>query len=206
MALFSLGYRSLRKQKANNCFLLFSQLQFACVRNYILLEFHYGKQNSSFTNYYDLDILESVAQPAIGSRSTNLLPIPCSRYHRCSIPGPVQLRESRSAPHTAWGRHRLHRYYHRILCERRSAPSRQAVGGSWFGRFLFPQRLLLRCGEDLSQLETWQILWDQIKTDPKLKELEHCLITNPVMKDQKVIIFTESIQVPACAEGGVWLR
>ena len=93
--------RSLRKQKANNCFLLFSQLQFACVRNFILLEFHYGKQNSSFTNYYDLDILESVAQPAIGSRSTNLLPIPCSRYHRCSIPGPVQLRESRSAPHTA---------------------------------------------------------------------------------------------------------
>ncbi len=29
-------------QKANNCFLLFSQLQYACVRNYILLEFVVG--------------------------------------------------------------------------------------------------------------------------------------------------------------------
>ena len=58
----------------------------------------------------------------------------------------------------------------------------------------FSTKFISDMKKDLSQLETWQILWDQIKTDPKLTELEHCLTTNPVMKDQKVIIFTESME------------
>ena len=48
--------------------------------------------------------------------------------------------------------------------------------------------------KDLSQLETWQILWNQITDDPKLDELKHCLTTNPNMKEKKVIIFTESME------------
>ncbi|QTE74273.1 helicase [Clostridiales bacterium FE2010] len=48
--------------------------------------------------------------------------------------------------------------------------------------------------KDLSQLKKWKILWDQIKVDPKLEELERCLTTNAVMKGKKVIIFTESME------------
>ena len=58
------------------------------------------RRGAHATDYHPMKP-ESVTQPAAGSRSANLLPIPCSRYHRCSIPGPVPLRESRSAPHTA---------------------------------------------------------------------------------------------------------
>ena len=58
----------------------------------------------------------------------------------------------------------------------------------------FHTKFLSDLKKDLSQLETWQILWEQIKVDPKLAELERCLTVNPVMKGKKVIIFTESME------------
>lgn len=58
----------------------------------------------------------------------------------------------------------------------------------------FSTRFISDMRKDLAQLETWQTIWKQIKVDPKLEELKHCLITNPVMKDRKVIIFTESME------------
>ena len=47
---------------------------------------------------------------------------------------------------------------------------------------------------DLAQLKTWQSLWNRIKVDPKLVEFKRQLTTNPVMKGQKVIVFTESME------------
>ncbi len=47
---------------------------------------------------------------------------------------------------------------------------------------------------DLAQLKTWQSLWNRIKVDPKLVEFKKDLTTNPVMKSQKVIVFTESTE------------
>ncbi|MEW6508796.1 MAG: helicase-related protein [Bacteroidota bacterium] len=45
---------------------------------------------------------------------------------------------------------------------------------------------------DLNTLREIQSLWDEINTDPKLDELTHLLKTNSVLKDSKLIIFTES--------------
>jgi len=47
---------------------------------------------------------------------------------------------------------------------------------------------------DLSQLKTWQTLWDMIKVDPKLVEFKSQLTTNPDMKGKKAIVFTESME------------
>ena len=47
---------------------------------------------------------------------------------------------------------------------------------------------------DLSQLKTWQTLWDMIKVDPKLVEFKSQLTTNADMKGKKVIVFTESME------------
>lgn len=47
---------------------------------------------------------------------------------------------------------------------------------------------------DLAQLKTWQSLWGLIKTDPKLAEFKKTLTTNPVIKNKKAIIFTESME------------
>ena len=45
---------------------------------------------------------------------------------------------------------------------------------------------------DLSQLKAMQIIWSQIKTDPKLNAFKHRLTTDSLMKGQKLIVFTES--------------
>ncbi len=45
---------------------------------------------------------------------------------------------------------------------------------------------------DLNTLREIQSLWNEINADPKLDELIHLLKTNPVLKDAKLIIFTES--------------
>lgn len=58
----------------------------------------------------------------------------------------------------------------------------------------FEPRFLMELEQDLSQLRYLQILWNQIKTDPKLDEFRNSLTTNTVMKGQKVIIFTESTE------------
>lgn len=47
---------------------------------------------------------------------------------------------------------------------------------------------------DLSQLRTWQSWWNLIKVDPKLLEFKKELTSNPLMKDKKVIVFTESTE------------
>ena len=47
---------------------------------------------------------------------------------------------------------------------------------------------------DLSQLKTWQTLWDMIKVDPKLVEFKSQLTNNADMKGKKVIVFTESME------------
>lgn len=47
---------------------------------------------------------------------------------------------------------------------------------------------------DLAQLRTWQSLWNLIKVDPKLTEFKKQLVTDPDLKDKKVIVFTESME------------
>jgi len=47
---------------------------------------------------------------------------------------------------------------------------------------------------DLAQLRTWQSLWKQIKVDPKLAEFKISLKNDPIIKGQKVIVFTESTE------------
>lgn len=45
---------------------------------------------------------------------------------------------------------------------------------------------------DLAQLKSMHFIWSLISTDPKLDEFRNNLITNPIMKNKKVIAFTES--------------
>ena len=47
---------------------------------------------------------------------------------------------------------------------------------------------------DLSQLKTWQTLWDMIKVDPKLVEFRSQLTANTAMIGKKIIVFTESME------------
>ena len=47
---------------------------------------------------------------------------------------------------------------------------------------------------DLAQLKSLQFIWSLITTDPKLEEFRHDLTTNPIMKDRKAIVFTESTE------------
>lgn len=47
---------------------------------------------------------------------------------------------------------------------------------------------------DLAQLKSLQFIWSLIKTDPKLEEFRRTLITNPIVKGKKAIIFTESTE------------
>lgn len=47
---------------------------------------------------------------------------------------------------------------------------------------------------DLSQLKTWQTLWDMIKVDPKLVEFRSQLTANTAMAGKKIIVFTESME------------
>ncbi|GAB6283421.1 MAG: helicase-related protein [Ignavibacterium sp.] len=56
----------------------------------------------------------------------------------------------------------------------------------------FDPNLIKHLELDLSTLKEIQSLWNDINTDPKLDELIHLLKTNPVLKDSKLIIFTES--------------
>ena len=47
---------------------------------------------------------------------------------------------------------------------------------------------------DLAQLKSLKFIWSLIKTDPKLEEFRKNLKENPVMKDKKAIVFTESME------------
>ena len=47
---------------------------------------------------------------------------------------------------------------------------------------------------DLAQLKSMQFIWSLIGNDPKLDEFKRNLTTNPLMKDKKAIIFTESTE------------
>ena len=58
----------------------------------------------------------------------------------------------------------------------------------------FSSSFIRDINSDLSQLKTWRTLWGMIKVDPKLVEIKKQLTTNPVMKNKKVIIFTESME------------
>lgn len=57
---------------------------------------------------------------------------------------------------------------------------------------LFTSNLRKDLESDLNTLREIQSLWNEINTDPKLDELIHILKTNSVLKDSKLIIFTES--------------
>lgn len=52
--------------------------------------------------------------------------------------------------------------------------------------------LIKNLESDLYTLKEIQALWNEISSDPKLEELVHLLKTNSVLKDSKLIIFTES--------------
>ena len=58
----------------------------------------------------------------------------------------------------------------------------------------FSSSFIRDLNSDLSQLKTWQTLWDMIKVDPKLVEFKSQLTTNVDMKGKKVIVFTESME------------
>lgn len=47
---------------------------------------------------------------------------------------------------------------------------------------------------DLAQLKSMQFIWSLIGNDPKLEEFKRNLITNPLMKGKKAIVFTESME------------
>lgn len=47
---------------------------------------------------------------------------------------------------------------------------------------------------DLAQLKSMQFIWSLIGNDPKLDEFKRNLTTNPLIKDKKVIVFTESTE------------
>lgn len=47
---------------------------------------------------------------------------------------------------------------------------------------------------DLAQLKSMQFIWSLIGNDPKLDEFKRNLTTNPLMKDKKAIVFTESME------------
>lgn len=47
---------------------------------------------------------------------------------------------------------------------------------------------------DLAQLKSMQFIWSLIGNDPKLNEFKRNLTTNPLMKDKKAIVFTESTE------------
>ena len=47
---------------------------------------------------------------------------------------------------------------------------------------------------DLAQLESMRDIWARIEIDPKLDEFKHELTTNSLMKGQKLIVFTESME------------
>lgn len=68
-------------------------------------------------------------------------------------------------------------------------------GELWkFNSSEFSPTFIRDLNSDLSQLKTWQTLWDMIKVDPKLAEVKKNLTANPAMKGKKIIIFTESME------------
>ncbi|MDF1612888.1 helicase-related protein [Stygiobacter electus] len=56
----------------------------------------------------------------------------------------------------------------------------------------FAPNLITHLVSDLSTLEEIQSLWNEINTDPKLDELIHLIESNSILKNSKLIIFTES--------------
>ena len=68
-------------------------------------------------------------------------------------------------------------------------------GDLWkFNSEEFSASFIRDLGVDLAQLKAWQSVWKRIKVDPKLVEFKRNLTTNPVMKDRKIIVFTESME------------
>ncbi len=47
---------------------------------------------------------------------------------------------------------------------------------------------------DLGQLKSLRSIWSMIKADPKLAEFKRSLTTNSLMKEKKIIVFTESME------------
>ena len=56
----------------------------------------------------------------------------------------------------------------------------------------FEDRFLIELRDDLSKLKYLQNEWAKIKVDPKLEQLKKELNTNKILKNNKLIIFTES--------------
>ncbi|MBR3099638.1 MAG: helicase [Clostridia bacterium] len=68
-------------------------------------------------------------------------------------------------------------------------------GDLWkFDSSEFSPAFIRDLNSDLSQLRTWQTLWDMIKVDPKLVEFKSQLTANADIKGKKVIVFTESME------------
>ena len=56
----------------------------------------------------------------------------------------------------------------------------------------FEARFMKELRQDLAQLKYLQDLWNMVDTDPKLDEFKKNLTTNSIMRNKKVIVFTES--------------
>ncbi|MCR5610624.1 MAG: helicase [Clostridiales bacterium] len=58
----------------------------------------------------------------------------------------------------------------------------------------FEPRFIRDLRNDLTKLEYLRDLWHEVTTDPKLVEFRKQLLTNPVIKGKKAIVFTESTE------------
>ena len=56
----------------------------------------------------------------------------------------------------------------------------------------FEARFMKELRQDLAQLKYLQDLWNMVDTDPKLDEFKKNLTSNSIMRNKKVIVFTES--------------
>lgn len=58
----------------------------------------------------------------------------------------------------------------------------------------FSSQFIRDLQSDLAQLKSMQLIWSMIENDPKLDEFKRNLTTNPLIKNKKAIVFTESTE------------
>ncbi|MEG2231180.1 MAG: helicase-related protein, partial [Lachnospiraceae bacterium] len=72
-----------------------------------------------------------------------------------------------------------------------------------FDRNEFQERFFAELESDLAQLKYLQELWNGLEDDPKLKQFRDELKTNKILRDKKLIIFTESKETAEYLHGSL---
>ncbi|MDD3186441.1 MAG: helicase-related protein [Anaerostipes sp.] len=72
-----------------------------------------------------------------------------------------------------------------------------------FDRNEFQERFFAELESDLAQLKYLQELWNGLESDPKLKQFRDELKTNKILRDKKLIIFTESKETAEYLHGSL---